>query len=143
PDGALPPSVAINQPGQSAGVLGIEFDPLNINNPERGVDNLKSPRGIGVERIDRRLRLLQAQNSHFSETLGGTSREVLGYDRIMSDSVKFMRAEETAAFNLSEESDALRDAYGRSRFGQGCLMARRLVESGVRFVEVTLNGWDT
>ena len=47
------------------------------------------------------------------------------------------------AFDLSEESDKMRDAYGRTRFGAGCLLARRLVESGVTFVEVNQEGWDT
>src|SRR6185503_3245979 len=47
------------------------------------------------------------------------------------------------AFKLDEEPAALRDKYGRNRFGQGCLLARRLVERGVAFVEVTLEGWDT
>jgi uncharacterized protein (DUF1501 family) len=47
------------------------------------------------------------------------------------------------AFDVSQESDALRDRYGRNPFGQGCLLARRLVEAGVTFVEVASNGWDT
>src|SRR5881227_3033082 len=61
-----------------------------------------------------------------------------------------MRTAAAKAFNLEEEKDALRDAYGRNLFGQGCLLARRLVERGVPFVEVTLSnsgaapaGWDT
>jgi uncharacterized protein (DUF1501 family) len=51
--------------------------------------------------------------------------------------------EARGAFRLEEEPAKLRDAYGRNRFGQGCLLARRLVERGVSFVEVTLDGWDT
>jgi uncharacterized protein (DUF1501 family) len=57
-----------------------------------------------------------------------------------------MNAEQKRAFDLSEETDALRERYGRGSFGQGCLMARRLVETGVRFVEVLMGdgvGWDT
>jgi uncharacterized protein (DUF1501 family) len=57
--------------------------------------------------------------------------------------VTLMRSEAAKAFNLDDEPQKLRDAYGRSVFGQGCLLARRLVEHGVPFVEVTLNGWDT
>src|SRR6266849_6406192 len=49
----------------------------------------------------------------------------------------------TKAFRLDQESDRSRDAYGRSAFGQGCLMARRLLEAGVTFVEVQSSGWDT
>src|SRR5205823_5411026 len=66
-------------------------------------------------------------------------------------SVTMMRSAAVKAFNLQEEPAALRDAYGRNLFGQGCLLARRLVERGVPFVEVTLSGvpgapgvaWDT
>ena len=54
-----------------------------------------------------------------------------------------MRPETAKAFDLSEEKSALRDRYGRNLFGQGCLLARRLVEREVPFVEVTLDGWDT
>ena len=54
-----------------------------------------------------------------------------------------IKTEARGAFRLDEEKAKLRDAYGRSRFGQGCLLARRLVERGVSFVEVTLDGWDT
>jgi uncharacterized protein (DUF1501 family) len=54
-----------------------------------------------------------------------------------------MRSSAVKAFDLAEEPAKLRDAYGRNLFGQGCLLARRLVERGVPFVEVSLNGWDT
>src|SRR5207237_8595437 len=56
---------------------------------------------------------------------------------------KMIDTEAKGGFRLDEEPAKLRDAYGRNRFGQGCLLARRLVERGVSFVEVTLDGWDT
>jgi uncharacterized protein (DUF1501 family) len=57
--------------------------------------------------------------------------------------VRLMRTAAAKAFDLEEEKPAARDAYGRNLFGQGCLLARRLVERGVPFIEITLNGWDT
>src|SRR6185437_7784502 len=57
--------------------------------------------------------------------------------------ITMMRSSAVKAFNLDEEPPKLRDAYGRNLFGQGCLLARRLVERGVPFIEVTLDGWDT
>jgi hypothetical protein len=54
-----------------------------------------------------------------------------------------VRSPRLRAFDLSQEQDAVRDRYGRNSFGQGCLLARRLIEAGVTFVEVELNGWDT
>jgi uncharacterized protein (DUF1501 family) len=57
--------------------------------------------------------------------------------------VQLMHSREAQAFNLAQETAATRTAYGDTRFGDSCLLARRLIESGVSFVEVTLNGWDT
>jgi uncharacterized protein (DUF1501 family) len=59
------------------------------------------------------------------------------------DAIAMMKSEDLKAFDLTEEAAELRTAYGREAFGQGCLLARRLVERGVRFVEVSLGGWDT
>ena len=54
-----------------------------------------------------------------------------------------MKSKEAKAFDLSDEPAKVKEAYGDGKFGQGCLLARRLVETGVPFVEVTLGGWDT
>lgn len=59
------------------------------------------------------------------------------------DAARLMRSEDLSAFDLTQEPDELRKAYGKDTFGQGCLLARRLVEHGVRFVEVSLGSWDT
>jgi uncharacterized protein (DUF1501 family) len=59
------------------------------------------------------------------------------------DAIAMMKSEDLKAFDLTEEPDEMRAAYGKDNFGQGCLLARRLVERGVRFVEVSLGGWDT
>jgi uncharacterized protein (DUF1501 family) len=61
---------------------------------------------------------------------------------VYAKTLKLMNSAYTRAFNLDEEPDAVRDAYGRDGFGAGCLMARRLVQAGVTFVEVDLGGWD-
>src|SRR5262249_57257636 len=69
----------------------------------------------------------------------GTSTPVTAYAR----AVRLQRQAAAQTFDLSLEPARLRDRYGRNLFGQGCLLARRLVERGVPFVEVTLGGWDT
>ena len=72
-----------------------------------------------------------------------TARSV---SELINDAVRDELAEDAsdlAAFDISKEPELVRDAYGRDRFGQGCLLARRLVEHDVRFVEVVLDGWDT
>jgi uncharacterized protein (DUF1501 family) len=70
-------------------------------------------------------------------------RNVKAYTDMYDDAISMMKSEDLKAFELTEESDEVREAYGRATFGQGCLLARRLVERGVRFVEVSLGGWDT
>jgi uncharacterized protein (DUF1501 family) len=87
--------------------------------------------------------MMARANERFKQQLGGESFQVDGSQAVMESARRFMRAEEAAAFELSSEPEAVRAAYGDNRFGQGCPMARRLVEAGVKFVEVNLGGWDT
>jgi hypothetical protein len=103
---------------------------------------------VGRSRSDVRLRLLGEQNHGFAKAHAGapTSGIRSAYDR----AVRLMRSPARAAFDLDAEPTRVRDAYGRNLFGQGCLLARRLVERGVPFVEVHLGrvrgafaGWDT
>ena len=65
------------------------------------------------------------------------------YTGLYDDAVRMMRSEDLDAFDLTKESKEMRERYGDSSFGQGCLLARRLTERGVRFVEVDLDGWDS
>ena len=67
---------------------------------------------------------------------------VRAYGDFYDTTLQLMKSTDLKAFDLNAEPAALRDRYGRSKFGQGCLLARRLVESGVRFVEVGSGGWD-
>ena len=94
------------------------------------------------------MRLLGEQNAGFTQAY--TSGAVGGLDAAYDRAVRLMRSPARAAFELDDEPQKLRDAYGRNLFGQGCLLARRLVERGVPFVEVFLGrvpgafgGWDT
>ena len=142
-------------PGQTASFLGKEFDPFFIgqdpNSPSFKLPELSLPAGTTMERLGNRRELLrtvdkQAELLESSATARGIDAF---YDRAMSmlasPSVK-------RAFDLSREDAKLRDRYGRTSYGQGCLLARRLVESGVRFVTVYFSdviggaaggGWDT
>src|SRR5690606_14280506 len=64
------------------------------------------------------------------------------YSDFYDDTLKLLASEDLKAFQLDGEDAALRETYGRNKFGQGCLLARRLVEHGVRFIEVAYGGWD-
>src|SRR5579883_1474213 len=94
--------------------------------------------GVDRAHANARIDLLQQMESDFLADHPGVAplSHKTAYDR----AVKLMRTEANKAFNLEEEAPALRDAYGRNLFGQGCLLARRLVERGVPFVEVSLAG---
>src|SRR5262245_42198865 len=152
PDADLPSYVSIasggfGQAALSAGFLGPRHAPLIVGQREGEagggltVQDLELPRTVSRERAAERLELLREMEADFlaSRPGTGTGSHRSAYDR----AVRLMRESAARAFDLSEEKAALRDAYSRSRFGQGCLLARRLVERGVPFVEVALGGWDT
>jgi hypothetical protein len=102
------------------------------------VQDIDLPGGVDRAHADARIDLLQQMESDFLAEHPGVAplSHKTAYDR----AVKLMRTEANKAFNLDEESPMLRDAYGRNLFGQGCLLARRLIERGVPFVEVSLTG---
>jgi hypothetical protein len=133
------------------GFLGPQYAPLVVGgqnyfggraNYETAlkVQDLARSGSIKEEHHNARLELLEGVGKEFVEDHPGvaTSSHRAAYDR----AARLMRTEAAKAFDLNDEAPTLRDSYGRNLFGQGCLLARRLVERGVPFVEVTLNGVD-
>ena len=104
------------------------------------VRNLAPPAGVGAERMESRLGLLSAMEAEFAT--GRPDGVLTGRRTAYEKAVRMMSTAAAGAFELDGEPDPLRDRYGRNPFGQGCLLARRLVERGVPFVEVCLNGAD-
>src|SRR6202000_1400757 len=102
------------------------------------VKNLSLPQGINDERADARLSLLGDLEADFASGRPGLNSE--SHQAAYAAAVRMMRSEAVKRVNLDVHSAKLRDAYGRNQFGQACLLARRLVERGVPFVEVSLNG---
>lgn len=140
---AIPANVSINAPGFPAGFLGVRYDPFYVNDPAKPVQNLALPKGVDENRFQRRMALLAHQQKQFAGRIGAQAADVESYDKINASARAFMDAPQAKAFDISSEPTAVQESYGDSKFGRGCLMARRLVESGVRFVEVFLGGWDT
>jgi uncharacterized protein (DUF1501 family) len=136
------PQGAFAQPSVVSGFLGPQHAPLVVSagSGTLKVDDLDAPPRLAARSQDR-LKLLSEMEAEFlaARPGPGTSSHVSAYDR----ATRLQRQAAAQAFDLSQEKDALRDRYGRGPFGQGCLLARRLVERGVPFVEVTLGGWDT
>lgn len=140
-DGPLPGYVAIDAPGQGPGLLGASRAPFVVRDPTKPVRNLQPSIELNPTRRNDRTELWRSLQEDFGRD--HASPIVRGHGQVVEQALTMMSAEEQRAFDLQRESEAMRTRYGDSRFGQGCLMARRLVESGVPFVEVGLRGWDT
>jgi hypothetical protein len=140
---ALPGSVMIGNDSRhpGAGFFESKFAPLMINNPDDGVQNVKMNSLFEGDGFNKTLAVSKQLDRKFAETYN--LKNVRAYADMYDDALKMMRSEELKAFDLEDEQDALRKRYGNGHFGQGCLLARRLVEHGVRFVEVTFGNWDT
>ena len=145
--GGLPPYVTIPSMGRSggAGFLGSVLDPFNSGDPSDenfSVKDLTLPLGMKLEQAQARRELLKAMDARFRKVERSGLLEEMdefyqkAYDLVSSPAAK-------KAFDISQESEKLREAYGRTTVGQGALLARRLIESGVRVATVFQGGYDT
>jgi uncharacterized protein (DUF1501 family) len=141
PDLDVPSYVNVAGPAPGPGVLGVGYAPLTIQDPTKPVANLAYARDVDEARFARRRKLLEALSADFNESRPGP--ETAGHQEVVAKADRMMHSPRVKAFDLDEEPTAIRDLYGRNKFGQGCLLARRLLEVGVKVVEVQLNGWDT
>ena len=123
-----------------SGFLDASLSPVPVADPKAGLENTKRPPGLSEENFDRRLALAERIDRDFKTGVGGNQIEA--YDRMYAEAIRLLGSVDLEAFDLSREDDAVRDRYGATPVGRGCLLARRLVESGVRVVEVENGGWD-
>ena len=142
----IPAYIAIGAAGQvnsafGAGFLGSQFAPFFIGNVEDPDKNLKFADGVNDERFKRRFDLLNGLDRQFSRE--NRDEVVHEYGTYYRDAVNMMYSKSVSAFNLKEENPAHLKSYGDNPLGKSLLMARRLVEKGVRFVECSMGGWDT
>ena len=137
----LPSCVNINSPTYSGGFLGATHDPFVVKDPMKPVEDISYPAQMDTHRFRERLKMLRAIEKDFIAKRTGRSTEA--HEAIYKKADELINSPKIDAFRLDEEPIAIREAYGMNKFGQGCLMARRLVEAGVKFVEVALDGWDT
>jgi hypothetical protein len=141
PQSQLPTFVAVSGPSERAGFLGVEHDPFVVVNPGEPPANTNYPRDVDMVRFLRRKSALDALENDFAART--RDPKVAQRRSVYAKAIRMMYAPKLRAFEVADEPDAVRAAYGHNDFGRGCLLARRLVESGVPFVEVTLDGWDT
>jgi len=135
----LPSSACINDgPRHGNGFFAPSFSPIPIFNPETGLQNT-AVRG-GTNQLKNKLQLSQDLSAGFIQRFPDDN--VKAYRAFYDHTLRLLRSEDLQAFDLSQEKKKTREAYGESKFGQGCLLARRLVEAGIRYIEVTSEGWD-
>ncbi len=144
----LPPFVAIPNSNQRPGFLGVQYAPLNTTSSPRpgqpySVRGISLGNGLTVEEVERRTNLLADLDKTFA-AVESNSQLLTGLDRFSEQAHAIITSKKArAAFDVSKESPAFANPFGEAAFGMSCLLATRLIESGVRFVTLTLGGWDT
>jgi hypothetical protein len=133
--------------GGTAGYLGLEHNPFEIlsdpNVENFTVRDITPPQGVDMGRLSRRRRMLRTLDD-LQRSVDAQPAAFAALDQHYQAALNLITAPETKrAFEIGKEDPRLRDRYGRTHFGQSCLLARRLIESGVRFVTVSDGGWDT
>jgi len=135
----LPSSVCINRNSDHGnGFFPATFSPLPILDPDAGLQNATS--AVGPEGIEKRLELVNELDQSFRQRF--SDENVNAYNDFYENTVRLMKSSDLKAFDVAAEPAAMRDSYGRTKFGQGCLLARRLIENGIRSIEVVSGGWD-
>jgi len=138
PELSLPAVVSVG-PSIGSGFLGVDYEPFTVRDPGRLPQNVAVT--VPEHRYRRRLGLLDRLEGDFAAR--GGEVVVKNHRQLYGKASRMVLSKDVQAFDIGRESDALRARYGENNFGRGCLLARRLVESGVTFVEIQSRGWDT
>ncbi len=139
PAADVPNFVSIGNRSYGAGFLGPKYQPLIVTDPSKGVEDLKA--AVTDKKFADRTSLLDQMEKAFYHEYQATA--AVDHKTAIDRAVKLMHSKQAKAFDLSGEPAKAKEQYGSGKFAEGCLMARRLVEIGVPFVEVALGGWDT
>lgn len=133
----IPAFVSVGSSSIGPGFLGMQYAPFTVDSN----GNIRDLNGsVDPQRMSDRLSMLQTIEDNFiSQKRGGAAEE---HQKVLNKTVKLLTSKQMEAFKVAKEPENIREKYGNSGFGRGCLMARRLVEIGVPFIEVDLGGWD-
>jgi uncharacterized protein (DUF1501 family) len=137
PDLEIPPFVSVGGASVGPGFLGMAWAPFSVNSNGQ-VRNLKMD--IEEQRLMQRMAALDAIEKSFIGQKRGSAAE--DHQKILRKTLNLMTSDQMEAFKVNKEPAEVIERYGDNNFGKGCLMARRLVEAGVPFIEVGLGGWD-
>ncbi len=137
PDLQIPPFISVGGGSVGPGFLGMAWAPFSVNSNGQ-VRNLNM--GLDRQRLASRLRTLELIEQRFIDQRRGLPSDE--HRQVVQKAVYLMTSEQMKAFKVNEEPEPVRERYGTDAFGRSCLMARRLIEVGVPFVEVGFGGWD-
>ena len=137
PELDIPPFVSVGSGSVGPGFLGMTWAPFVVDSNGQ-VRNLDM--GMDAARLSQRMEMLATIEKKFVAENRGSS--AMDHAKVLEKTVKLMTSDQMKAFKVMSEPKEVQDRYGATGFGRGCLLARRLVEAGVPFVEVDLGGWD-
>ncbi len=137
PNLEIPPFVSVGGGSEGPGFLGMTWAPFVVSS-NGDVRNLRM--NIPEDRLVQRMAMLDSLEKGFIGERRGQSAE--DHEKVLKKTLALMTSKQMEAFKVMSEPTEVRERYGNNGFGNGCLMARRLVEQGVSFVEVDLGGWD-
>lgn len=137
----LPNFVSINSSRTgTAGFFPGMYAALPVRDPASGIKYSSYHKGVSEKRFNKRLGLLERLNNDFDAQHG--NEQTVSYTDVYQNSIKFMKSKDIEAFDLKKEDASISKLYAKDRFSQGCLLAARLAEKGVKFNKVELGGWD-
>ena len=137
----LPAHISIGGSRFGSGYFGSKFEPLYMGNAQSGLANAKLPKDLTQAQFNERLGLLNDLDKDFQTKF--KEANIQAYNDYYKDANKLMFSEDLKVFDINTEPEEMKVMYGKNDFGNGCLLARRLVEKGVKYIEVTNGGWDT
>ncbi|MGI9455581.1 MAG: DUF1501 domain-containing protein [Aeoliella sp.] len=137
PDLEIPPFVSVGGGSEGPGFLGMGYAPFQVDSNGR-IRNLDMQ--LDHERLAQRFAMLETLETKFIRERRGMAS--MDHAKVLGKTRALLTSEQMKAFKVGSEPQEIRDQYGNSGFGRGCLLARRLVESGVPFIEVNMGGWD-
>ncbi|TWT76501.1 hypothetical protein CA13_69960 [Planctomycetes bacterium CA13] len=137
PELEIPPFVSIGGASEGPGFLGMAWSPFSVSSNGR-IRNLQM--SLEESRLMQRMAALNMIEQSFSKRT--RDLPAVEHSKVLKKTYDLMTSDQMEAFKVDEEPDDVKERYGTNGFGQGCLLARRLVEAGVPFIEVDLGGWD-
>ena len=126
----------------AAGFFEPQYAPLPVGDATSGLQNVRRLRNVSEEQFNKQLALRQLLDKQFDGQFHKGQKNVRAYNQVFEEAVKLMQSEDLEAFDLKKETPKVHAAYGDHSFSKGVLLARRLVERGVRFIDVELGGFD-